>query len=67
MEKNKNPAKVAQRRHTSQVFNQMWYGRSKGGKGQIRWNKQKEQERDHIHWVKVQKKLKSGEYTKDQL
>lgn len=65
MEKNKNPAKVAERRHTSQVFNQMWYVRSKGI--QIRWNKQKEQERDRIHWVKVQKKLKSGEYTKDQL
>lgn len=24
-------------------------------KGQIGWNKQKEQERDYSHWVKVQK------------
>lgn len=35
-----------------------WMGEAEK-KGQIGWNKQKEQERDHIHWLKVHKNQKT--------
>lgn len=59
MEKNENSTKVKERDVTAfKLFNQMRYGRSRK---KVRLDGiNKAQERDHSHWVKVQKKQKTG-------
>lgn len=52
MGKNENTAKVRERRQFLSLLIRCDMGEAEK-KSQIGWNKQKEQERDHIHWVKV--------------